>query len=43
MLEYYCVFKEDIPYTQHKDGPFETLLFDGTEFYNFPTQLVNCI
>jgi hypothetical protein len=26
MLEYYCIFKEDIPYTQHKDGPFKNII-----------------
>jgi len=26
MLEYSCVFKEGIPYTQHKDGPFENII-----------------
>lgn len=26
MPEYYCVFKEDITYTQHKDGPFENVV-----------------
>jgi hypothetical protein len=31
MLEYYCVFMEDIPYTQHEDGPFENTVvwWDG--------------